>query len=160
MDKVLQYFYFRVDKDKGYIDLSKRRVSKEDIERCTEKYSKVIEKKIDYFFKVWIFYWPFFNFMRVKSSWNRSSRPYVAWCGSVSGTSCSREKNQKNKENLQINHSYTTRFFVVVYCWNASVESVMQIEFNKRYGILFLQWRVVSIVIRRERIIHVGEGRN
>ena len=27
-------FYFR---DKGYIDLSKRRVSKEDIERCTEK---------------------------------------------------------------------------------------------------------------------------
>ena len=26
----------RVDKDKGYIDLSKRRVSKEDIERCTE----------------------------------------------------------------------------------------------------------------------------
>ncbi len=34
-------FYFRVDKDKGYIDLSKRRVSKEDIERCTEKYSKV-----------------------------------------------------------------------------------------------------------------------
>jgi len=26
--------------DKGYIDLSKRRVSKEDIERCTEKYSK------------------------------------------------------------------------------------------------------------------------
>ena len=29
----------RVDKDKGYI-LSKRRVSKEDIERCTEKYSK------------------------------------------------------------------------------------------------------------------------
>jgi len=30
----------RVDKDKGYIDLSKRRVSKEDIERCTEKFSK------------------------------------------------------------------------------------------------------------------------
>jgi len=30
----------RVDKDKGYIDLSKRRVSKEDIEGCTEKYSK------------------------------------------------------------------------------------------------------------------------
>jgi len=30
----------RVDKDKGYIDLSKRRVSKEDIELCTEKYSK------------------------------------------------------------------------------------------------------------------------
>merc|ERR1719400_509413 len=30
----------RVDKDKGYIDLSKRRVSKEDIERGTEKYSK------------------------------------------------------------------------------------------------------------------------
>ena len=32
----------RVDKDKGYIDLSKRRVSKEDIERCTEKYSKAV----------------------------------------------------------------------------------------------------------------------
>jgi len=30
----------RVDKEKGYIDLSKRRVSKEDIERCTEKFSK------------------------------------------------------------------------------------------------------------------------
>merc|ERR1711881_496057 len=30
----------RVDKDKGYIDLSKRRVSKEDIERCTEIFSK------------------------------------------------------------------------------------------------------------------------
>ncbi len=43
-------FYFRVDKDKGYIDLSKRRVSKEDIERCTEKYSKVIEKS--YFLSV------------------------------------------------------------------------------------------------------------
>jgi translation initiation factor 2 subunit 1 len=30
----------RVDKDKGYIDLSKRRVSPEDIERCTEIFSK------------------------------------------------------------------------------------------------------------------------
>ncbi|KAF0296239.1 Eukaryotic translation initiation factor 2 subunit 1 [Amphibalanus amphitrite] len=30
----------RVDKDKGYIDLSKRRVSPEGIEECTEKYSK------------------------------------------------------------------------------------------------------------------------
>ena len=30
----------RVDKDKGYIDLSKRRVSPEDIERCTETFSK------------------------------------------------------------------------------------------------------------------------
>lgn len=30
----------RVDKEKGYIDLSKRRVSPEDIERCTEVYSK------------------------------------------------------------------------------------------------------------------------
>nr|CAG4638592.1 EOG090X09RW [Cyclestheria hislopi] len=30
----------RVDKEKGYIDLSKRRVSPEDVERCTEKYSK------------------------------------------------------------------------------------------------------------------------
>ena len=30
----------RVDKDKGYIDLSKRRVSPEDIERCTEVFAK------------------------------------------------------------------------------------------------------------------------
>jgi len=30
----------RVDKDKGYIDLSKRRVTPEGIEECTEKYSK------------------------------------------------------------------------------------------------------------------------
>lgn len=30
----------RVDKDKGYIDLSKRRVSAEDIDKCTEKFSK------------------------------------------------------------------------------------------------------------------------
>jgi len=30
----------RVDKDKGYIDLSKRRVTPEDIERCTEVFSK------------------------------------------------------------------------------------------------------------------------
>uniref|UniRef100_U5EME2 Eukaryotic translation initiation factor 2 subunit 1 n=1 Tax=Corethrella appendiculata TaxID=1370023 RepID=U5EME2_9DIPT len=30
----------RVDKDKGYIDLSKRRVSSEDVEKCTERYSK------------------------------------------------------------------------------------------------------------------------
>ena len=30
----------RVDKDKGYIDLSKRRVSPEDVERCTEIFSK------------------------------------------------------------------------------------------------------------------------
>lgn len=30
----------RVDKDKGYIDLSKRRVSPEDVEKCTEIYSK------------------------------------------------------------------------------------------------------------------------
>ncbi|UYV82220.1 EIF2S1 [Cordylochernes scorpioides] len=30
----------RVDQEKGYIDLSKRRVSAEDIERCKEKYSK------------------------------------------------------------------------------------------------------------------------
>ncbi|AOW01047.1 translation initiation factor 2, alpha subunit [Yarrowia lipolytica] len=30
----------RVDKDKGYIDLSKRRVSAEDVEKCEEKYTK------------------------------------------------------------------------------------------------------------------------
>jgi translation initiation factor 2 subunit 1 len=30
----------RVDKDKGYIDLSKRRVSPEDIVRCEERYNK------------------------------------------------------------------------------------------------------------------------
>ncbi len=30
----------RVDKEKGYIDLSKRRVSPEDIIRCEEKYNK------------------------------------------------------------------------------------------------------------------------
>jgi translation initiation factor 2 subunit 1 len=30
----------RVDTDKGYIDLSKRRVSPEDIQRCEEKYNK------------------------------------------------------------------------------------------------------------------------
>ncbi|TRY50601.1 Eukaryotic translation initiation factor 2 alpha subunit/S1 RNA binding domain containing protein [Cryptosporidium tyzzeri] len=31
----------RVDKNKGYIDLSKRRVNPEDVERCEEKYSKM-----------------------------------------------------------------------------------------------------------------------
>jgi translation initiation factor 2 alpha subunit (eIF-2alpha) len=42
IDKITQLmcFAFRVDKDKGYIDLSKRRVSPEDIERCTEIFSK------------------------------------------------------------------------------------------------------------------------
>ncbi|XP_022200389.1 eukaryotic translation initiation factor 2 subunit 1 [Nilaparvata lugens] len=30
----------RVDKEKGYIDLSKRRVSPEDIEKCTERFAK------------------------------------------------------------------------------------------------------------------------
>ena len=30
----------RVDKEKGYIDLSKRRVSPEDIVRCEEKFAK------------------------------------------------------------------------------------------------------------------------
>lgn len=29
----------RVDKDKGYIDLSKRRVSQEEIEKCEEKFA-------------------------------------------------------------------------------------------------------------------------
>ncbi|KAH8739968.1 eukaryotic translation initiation factor 2 alpha subunit [Cryptosporidium ryanae] len=31
----------RVDKNKGYIDLSKRRVNPEDVEKCEEKYSKM-----------------------------------------------------------------------------------------------------------------------
>lgn len=30
----------RVDKEKGYIDLSKRRVSAEDVDKCTERFSK------------------------------------------------------------------------------------------------------------------------
>ncbi|KAI4468212.1 eukaryotic translation initiation factor 2 subunit 1 [Holotrichia oblita] len=30
----------RVDKEKGYIDLSKRRVSTEDVEKCTERFAK------------------------------------------------------------------------------------------------------------------------
>jgi len=30
----------RVDKEKGYIDLSKRRVSPEDIVKCEERYNK------------------------------------------------------------------------------------------------------------------------
>lgn len=30
----------RVDKDKGYIDLSKRRVSPEDVEQLEEKFNK------------------------------------------------------------------------------------------------------------------------
>lgn len=30
----------RVDKEKGYIDLSKRRVSPEDIVKCDERYNK------------------------------------------------------------------------------------------------------------------------
>lgn len=30
----------RVDKEKGYIDLSKRRVSAEDVEKCTERFAK------------------------------------------------------------------------------------------------------------------------
>ncbi|KAF3557523.1 hypothetical protein F2Q69_00017732 [Brassica cretica] len=29
----------RVDKEKGYIDLSKRRVSEEDIQTCEERYN-------------------------------------------------------------------------------------------------------------------------
>lgn len=31
----------RVDKEKGYIDLSKRRVSTEEIAKCEEKFNKV-----------------------------------------------------------------------------------------------------------------------
>lgn len=31
----------RVDKEKGYIDLSKRRVSSEEIAKCEEKFNKV-----------------------------------------------------------------------------------------------------------------------
>jgi len=38
--KVEPVVVIRVDKEKGYIDLSKRRVSPEDVEKCTEKYSK------------------------------------------------------------------------------------------------------------------------
>lgn len=30
----------RVDREKGYIDLSKRRVSAEDVEKCTERFAK------------------------------------------------------------------------------------------------------------------------
>ena len=30
----------RVDKEKGYIDLSKRRVSAEDVAKCEERYNK------------------------------------------------------------------------------------------------------------------------
>ena len=38
----------RVDKDKGYIDLSKRRVSAEDVERCTEVFSKAKVRFVEY----------------------------------------------------------------------------------------------------------------
>ena len=38
----------RVDKHKGYIDLSKRRVSAEDVERCTEVFSKAKVRLMKY----------------------------------------------------------------------------------------------------------------
>jgi len=40
IDSVEPVVVIRVDEDKGYIDLSKRRVGKEDIVKCTERYSK------------------------------------------------------------------------------------------------------------------------
>ena len=41
----------RVDKEKGYIDLSKRRVSEEDIQACKERYNKSkLDSSIFFFF--------------------------------------------------------------------------------------------------------------
>ena len=44
----------RVDKDKGYIDLSKRRVSPEDIVRCEEKFAKA---KAVINWLIWLIWW-------------------------------------------------------------------------------------------------------
>jgi len=40
IDTIEPVVVIRVDEEKGYIDLSKRRVGKEDIVKCTERYSK------------------------------------------------------------------------------------------------------------------------
>ena len=42
----------RVDKEKGYIDLSKRRVSPEDVAKCEERYnkSKAVKEMNDCFY--------------------------------------------------------------------------------------------------------------
>ena len=52
----------RVDKEKGYIDLSKRRVSEEDIQACKERYNK---SKLDssiffFFFNISFYYYLIF----------------------------------------------------------------------------------------------------
>ncbi len=48
----------RVDKDKGYIDLSKRRVSAEDIERCLEQVSKAkVIRGLSKLFKAYCLSW-------------------------------------------------------------------------------------------------------
>ena len=43
----------RVDKDKGYIDLSKRRVSREDMERCLEQVSKA-KVRLRHYWRIWV----------------------------------------------------------------------------------------------------------
>jgi translation initiation factor 2 subunit 1 len=69
----------RVDKEKGYIDLSKRRVSEEDIQTCEERYNKsklvhsimrhvaeTLGIDLEVFFLVlgfwWLIVWPFVLF--------------------------------------------------------------------------------------------------
>ena len=44
-----------VDKEKGYIDLSKRRVSEEDIQACKERYNKSKLDSSIFFFLISIF---------------------------------------------------------------------------------------------------------